>query len=213
MWSLPDINRLNEEASARAKTNSKKTTKQLLRGKKCEWCEERKATIVYEYYDIFSDDPKGYIFLCEGHDGYSGSPMEGYFTCSDCERVHVQNYTWENYLHVTEEGEELCLNCYFDREIAKEERWISAPDQITDDLIAKAPHIIPVEGKHWGKHLAFIGNVEFDSTTGARLYGTREDGIVELRELVKKAGVPCILILDAAYQFAVSIGVYTRKAV
>lgn len=209
MWSLPDIKRLNDEAALRAKKDKKKTVKQLLRGKRCEHCDE-KATVLYEYYDIFSDDPKGYIYLCEKHDGYYGSPDEGYFTCDDCNRVFVENYTWENYYHADEDGM-ICLNCFFDREIDNEENWITDPLTVTFDTVQKAKHLIPVAGKHWEKHLDFLGNVEFDSMSGKELYGTRESGMGELIHIMREANKPCILILDAAYQFSVSIGVYTRK--
>ena len=55
-------------------------------------CQSR-ATRSHLVYDIFSDDPKGVLHLCETHDGYSGDPVEGYFTCEDCERVIAENYT------------------------------------------------------------------------------------------------------------------------
>lgn len=76
MWSLPSIKALNENA---VKFNST-LTKIVSTGKTedgrplvCEWAGhdgryegEVRAT---EYYDIFSDVPKGHLDLCERHDG------------------------------------------------------------------------------------------------------------------------------------------------
>jgi hypothetical protein len=111
MWSLPDLKRLNEDAE---KFNS--TLNQIvITGKTedgeplvCEWaghdgkCEGEVRA--YEYYDIFSDVPKGYLALCEKHDGYYGSPSEGYFECDACQKIFIENYTWELYRHDDEAG-------------------------------------------------------------------------------------------------------------
>ena len=215
MWALPNINKMNEEAALRYETEKDLSKKQILKGQTCMYC-DKKATRYYDYYDIFSDDPKGKIFLCAKHDGYYGNPAEGYFFCEGCERTMVENYTWELYSHDTNEGR-LCLNCYFDSEIKKQENWIDKVEQVAD-RVWESKHLIPVEGTHWKKYLDFHGNVELDSMSGAKITGfsstsTVESGIAELQEIVKKTlGIgPVILIMDAAYQFAMSIGVYTRK--
>jgi hypothetical protein len=66
--------------------------------------------------------------------------------------------------------------------------------------------------------LKFLGNVEFDSMSGCRIRGfssaddTPDAGVQEIRDLLARAREDgherAILILDAGYQFAVSIGVY-----
>jgi hypothetical protein len=216
MWSLPSIDKINREAEERYDKEKNLTAKQILRGKKCDHDEKEKATIYYDWYDVFSDVPKGRIFLCDKHDGYYGNPDEGFFTCVACSRVFTENYTWEKYNYVTEDGEELCLNCYLDGELDNTENWINAVEDVSWEKVTKAKHLIPVEGRHWQEYLEFVGNVEFDSMTGAKLTGfsstsSRDDGLNDLRDIVRKAKKPCMLILDGAYQFSVSLGVYTRK--
>ena len=184
----------------------------------CEHC-EKPATRLYLWYDIFSDDPKGIIGLCDEHDYYYGDPAEGYFTCEFCGRVFITNYTWENYYVITEDGRTLCLNCYLDEQLENEENWIRSVDEVTENMVRTAPHLIPVSSTYWKKHLEFVGNVEFDNLTGGKITGlstssTMQDGIDDLKEIVKEAlkiAPKCMLILDAAYQFAVSIGVYIPK--
>jgi hypothetical protein len=211
MWSLPDINRMNERAAQDAKINKKKTEKQLCRGQVCGSC-EKKATHASPYYDVFSDDPKGYIYQCEQH--WEDGINEGFFHCDQCGHFMVENYTWENYFYndpIT--GEQTCLNCALDNELEDPDNWISSPDEVTWDKIIKSQHLIPVEGHHWEKSLRFIGNVEFDSMSGVKLYSTREAGVQDMKDLVKSAldqSDKCIIIMDGAYQFAVSIGVYVK---
>lgn len=219
MWSLPNIRQLNEEAISNASKLNKAVETGYLDGKKikCEWC-EKKAKHIYPWYDVFGDVPKGIIGLCDEHDHYYGSPSEGFFICDNCEKVFAENYTWELYYRNTEDGK-ICLNCAFDNYIKEDENWITSLKEIKWENIKSSPHIIPVEGKHWEDHLEFIGNVEFDNMSGEKITGSssttsREDGINELKDIVKELlsdHKKCILILDAAYQFAVSIGVYVRK--
>lgn len=68
---------------------------------------ESRADSSFLVYDIFSDDPKGILNLCNNHVGYSSDPTEGYFTCACCQRVMVENYTWE-YYRVERDGETVC---------------------------------------------------------------------------------------------------------
>jgi len=220
MWSLPDIKRLNDEAVKNASKLNKAVETGHLDGKKikCDWC-DKPAKYIYPWYDIFSDVPKGIIGLCEEHDYYYGSPSEGFFTCADCGKVFITNYTWENYFTDTDDGDRLCLNCYFNREIKNKLNWITKIKDITWERVKASKHLIPVRGTHWEEYLEFIGNIEFDNLSGEKVTGfsstsSREDGLDELRDLVREAfrkKKKCILVLDAAYQFAVSIGVYVRK--
>ena len=220
MWSLPDIRRLNEEAVKNASKLNKALKTGFLEGIriKCDWC-DKTADVIYPWYDVFSDVPKGIIGLCDEHDYYYGDPSEGFFICDDCERVFITNYTWELYYTDTEDGEQICLNCAFDRYIKEEKNWINSLKEVNWERVRRSHHIIPVAGKHWEDFLIFVGNVEFDSLTGEKITGfsstsTKEDGLEDLWELVKKAlknHKKCILIMDAAYQFAVSIGVYVKK--
>ena len=205
MWSLPDIKRLN----AAAKEGIQEDTEA-----ECMYC-EKKHTIAYEYYDIFSDDPKGFIYLCEDHDNYYGSPAEGYFYCDSCERTMVENYTWENYYHVYDSGEIACLNCFFDNEIQDPANWILKTDyeknkeHYTDfEYIRTRKHLIPNSGNHWKSKLEFIDNFEFDAMDGHQISGY---SAAENIEKALQDHDKCILILDSAYQFAVSIGVYVEK--
>src|ERR1051326_863960 len=109
MWSLPDINRLNANAAVNAKRLQREACSR--RKPNCEhWNCEENATVSHLTYDIFSDDPKGVLHLRERHDGYSGDPMEGYFTCQNCYQVMVENYTWELY-HTWSDGQKICLKC------------------------------------------------------------------------------------------------------
>ncbi len=216
MWALPNIKDMNDRAVAEYEAGKHLTRKQTLKGQKCMYC-DGKATVYYDYYDIFSDVPKGKVFLCEDCEGYYGDPAEGYFRCEACERVMVESYTWEVYFHDTDEGR-VCLNCYFDKEIAKPENWIDKVELVTWERIRGVKHLIPVAGEHWREYLDFHGNEEFDSMTGETLAGfsstvSKDVGIGRLKEIVTKAleKGPVMLILDAGYQFAVSIGVYTRK--
>jgi hypothetical protein len=102
-------------------------------------------------------------------------------------------------------------------------------------LQRKAKHLIGVRMTYWEDHLIFQGNVELDSWSGARITGssstepTVEGGVREIVDKLEKVlvnttmrdflvtmGKPpanprCALIIDAVYQFAVSIGIYFEK--
>jgi hypothetical protein len=219
MWSLPDINRMNSEASKeKAKLERAAQTGRLDRKKlKCEWKGHDKNNVCegelrkYLWYDIFSDDPKGILTLCERHDGYYGSPSEGYFECEQCNRVFIENYTWERYQAV-HEGSSLCLPCFAYEVLHDEDRWIpltdASIDRVTFADVRKAPHCIGVE-MPVPNEIRFVSNVEFDSTDGHCISGGGLDELKDtLRTLRNEGETRAILILDAAYQFAVSIGVY-----
>jgi hypothetical protein len=111
MWSLPNIQQLNENAEAfRSTLEHIVKNNELPDGKPLE-CEYKDARCSGEvraipYYDIFSGTPKGYTSACEFHEGYYGD--EGYFFCEGCSRRFIENYTWELYYHAGDGGM-LCL--------------------------------------------------------------------------------------------------------
>lgn len=224
MWSLPDIKRLNDNAAAVAfKAKCKREVKGTA-NMPCEFCEgpaEKDSRQLW--YDIFSDNPKGVLGLCKQHERDYGSVPEGYFYCEACERLFIENYTWERYSSSTEDGGIVCLNCRAKEHIENDENWIPLKDEsiglLTFDEVRRTPHLIAVSGPT-PRGIKFFDNVELDSSTGGRLTSydssepTPNGGVDQLKETLKKARAAghrkAILILDAAYQFSVSIGVYVR---
>jgi hypothetical protein len=225
MWSLPDINRLNSRAADPTSKASLQNAVETgyLNGNKltCEHEDERCTDELYRelYYDIFSDDPKGILTQCSHHKDYYGS--EGYFRCEDCHRLMVENYTWEYYWTTTEDGELLCLPCAAKRYIADDDNWITlTPESIAAldfERVRKAKHVIGVR-MPVPKTITYVDNVEMDSSTGGKLRTTMyadptpNAAVEELRAVLMQAledgHKRALLILDAAYQFSVSIGVY-----
>lgn len=217
MWSLPDITRMNAVAAKEAPSLEQQIRTGIgSDGEKLEcYCSDWSGgpcegeLYHYLWYDIFSDDPKGILTICETHDGYFGSPTEGYFTCKDCERVMIENYTWENYYTIVDDCTMLCLPCAAERYIADEDNWIELTDEniaaVDFDRIRRAKHVIGVR-MPTPKGITFFDNAEFDSMDGHRISG---GGIQELLHQAKDQGeTKALLIVDAGYQFAVSIGVY-----
>jgi hypothetical protein len=217
MWSLPDIKSLNARAASGAK--SLKRQARSKRKRKCEyWKCETPAVRSYLTYDIFSDDPKGVLHLCDGHDGYSGDPDEGYFTCEDCQRVLVDHYTWERY-QIDYDGASLCLKCAAERYFDDEDHWLN-PQEVNvvamepgAPLFARATgtlnlaafrHVLGVS-QPLPKGIKFLANAEFDSGDGHQISGHN------LLEIIQVLNEPFCPVLDAAYQFAVSIGIYVRR--
>jgi hypothetical protein len=226
MWSLPDIRALNHQAKL-----DRATIEMLAKagvaedGSKLEClysrdeCEGQLHT--HLYFDIFSDDPKGTVTVCEKHDGYYGSPAEGYFYCDDCGRVFIENYTWELYSF-----EGVCLNCYRKSELRNPDNWIDLRnggiEQLTFEQVRKAKHLLAV-GQDTPKSLKFIGNAEMDGSTGGELIGfsscasTPDSAVERLCELLRTAKdrryKRAILILNGGYQFSVSVGVYAERQI
>jgi hypothetical protein len=217
MWSLPDIKFLNDRAAANAASLKREAKRK--RKPKCEhWNCKSKATRSYLTFDIFSADPKGILHLCEAHDGNSGNPTEGYFTCAHCERVVVENHTWE-YYRIELDGETVCLNCAAEKHFGAPENWLDpravkevilAPEE-TEFFdaasgvlnVAKCRHVLAVK-QPVPVGVRFVDNAEFDSGTGQQISGDR------LLDIIHRLDRPFIPVLDAAYQFAVSIGIYVR---
>jgi hypothetical protein len=224
MWSLPNIVKLNDEAARTANKFLKAVHSHKLDGKviRCGHC-ERRADVVYPYYDIFSDDPKGIVGLCDEHDGISD---EGLFTCDGCGRIMVENYTWERYCASDPETDEvLCLCCFAERELAKVDNWLELTeeriDQVDFEEVRRCKHLLAVN-QPAPKSIQFVENVELDSSSGGRLTScstcesTPDGAVHEIQSILlrlKSTGfTKAFLILDAAYQFSISIGVYVRAA-
>ncbi len=238
MWSLPDIVRMNNEAAQAAQQSQFEKDAAKPQDHLCEVCgwssKETKADYGYVWFDIFSDDPKGTIFVCEDHDGYTGSPIEGYFNCGECDRVFIENYSWERYSTIVDECEELCLPCALKRYLEDETNWIAPdavqsvvldPDAPSDLLfdpangvlnLAKVQHLIGVK-MPVPPGIAFLENLEFDAATGQMLATTSSTfsaGVGEsaalrsIHQLAEQGFSRFLIILDAAYQFSVSLGIY-----
>ena len=228
MWALPDIKRLN----ANAASNAKKLKREAARKQKpqCARCEcfgrKRRAEVSFLVYDIFSDDPKDVLHLCQDCVGMSGDPWEGFFTCADCARVMVENYTWERY-DVQLGEDRLCLACAAERHFSDPANWIDPKlvqevvlaryqssrngenvplfDPATGVLnIARCEHVLGVE-QPLPDGIKFVENFEFDSLDGHQISGG------DVLETIGLLGEPFCPVLDAGYQFAVSIGLYVRR--
>lgn len=222
MWSLPSMKQLNQEAESKLFQNKLKRALKtgVLDRKKlvCEWADHDTPSRCsgdlrhYLHYDIFSPLPKGILTLCEHHDGYYGRPTEGYFECADCNKVMIENITWERYEHTTEDGDSICIPCFAQRVLSDDDRWIVLTDEniaaVNFNQVRKAPHCIAVQ-MPIPTGIEFVNNAEFDSMDGHSISG---GGVNELKESLKELQTEgykrAILILDAAYQFAVSIAVY-----
>ncbi len=240
MWSLPDIIRLNNKAAEAAQTQTFEQQAANPSEHQCLVCswngDEAAADYGYVVHDIYGPDAKDAIFLCEHHDGCTGSPAEGYFECGDCCRVMAENYTWENY-YTIQDAEVLCLPCALKSYIAQQSNWVpldeiekvvvEAPQDEDDPLydsatatlnLARAPHLIAVQ-MPVPDTIHFEKNLEFDSSTGEMLasYSSTyarsvgESAALEaIQELREQGYSKALVILDAAYQFSISIGIYVR---
>jgi len=222
MWSLPSLKQLNQEAQTKLSQDRLKRalkTGTLDRKKLvCEWHDHDTPSRCsgdlhhYLHYDVFSPLAKGILTLCEHHDGYYGSPTEGYFECADCQKIHIENITWERYEHTTEDGDSICIPCYADRVLNDDDRWIPLTEEsiaaLTFAQVRKAPHCIAVQ-MPVPEGIEFVNNVEFDSMDGHCING---GGLEEFKDTFRKLQADghkrALFVLDAAYQFSVSIGVY-----
>jgi len=217
MFSLPDINALNARAKscATAFDRETKVKKSVKHG--CECC-GKPSTRHDKWYDIFSDDAKGVRHLCEEH-AESGSGDEGYFTCECCDNLTVENYTWE-YYRVEIGGLTVCLKCAAKRYFGDDDNLLDPKDVksvildpstvskrfIKDGVLnlAKAKHVLGMK-QPLPEGIEFVENFEFDSYSGKAISGGNA------LETIKALDHKFFVVLDSAYQFACSIGIYRRK--
>ena len=166
------------------------------------------------WYDIFSDSPKGLIHTCSHH-SFEDDP--DLFRCDNCERIMVDHYTWERY-KVELNGDQLCLHCAAKRFFNHPRNWVDPlkvtavvfgeQDMLFDQNdgqldISHCPHVLAVE-QPIPVGIKFFANAEFDGCHGHQISGEN------LLDVIKGLDQPFSAMLDAAYQFAVSIGIYVR---
>lgn len=219
MWSLPDLDAINESAL----TNEQQKREALAGEHNCEWC-GKAATHVELYHHPFCEHPVGIVALCdECYDHLE----EGYFWCARCGNLHIRNYTWELYVHTTEYGEEVCINCHRETYLGYENHWLNTADALelpADELyklVKAAPHLFAV-GQDPAEHgLEKVGEVLLDSFSGTEVCGfsssadSPSSAIASFQQAVaeakEKGAERFVFILDGAYQFCVNIGVYIER--
>jgi hypothetical protein len=225
MWSLPDIQRLNSEAHLNRKKLERAVLTGVLDGERlgCEHGDNCVGPLTHElWFDVFSNDPKGIVTQCEYHLEHYGTPA-GFFWCEKCCRLMIENYTWELYRTASEDGEQLCLCAAAEQLIDNEDNWIALTDEdiavVTFEVIRQARHVVGV-GTPVPKKIQLFDSITIDSSTGGAVRGfssadpTPNGAVEQLQEILnqaKRAGYErAILIIDGGFQFAVSVGVYTR---
>lgn len=217
MWSLPDINDLNARAKSCATAYNRESKLKISAKHGCECC-GKPSTHHHKYFDIFSDDAKGVRHLCDEHYD-NGSGDEGYFTCDCCGNLTIENYTWE-YYRVEEGGETICLKCAAKNYFGDDDNLIDPKDVksvvldpsgvskriIKDGVLnlCRVRHVLGVE-QPLPEGVEFVFNVEFDSYSWHQISGG--DALEKIKSLEGKF----FIVLDGAYQFAVSVGIYRRK--
>ncbi len=213
MWALPNINAMN----ARAASEASKLRGAIRRGpgkrQKCQYygCGAR-AIESAPRFDIFSEDPKGLVYVCAGHNPWD---VEGFFLCDECQRVMCDHITWERY-QVELDGRTLCLKCAAEEYFTDPSNWID-PRQVREVGIspdgaplfdpaagylnlARCHHVLDVN-QPLPAGIKFADNAEFDSMDGHQISGGRLLDIIDALE-----GQEFCPVLDAGYQFAVSVG-------
>ena len=226
MWSLPNIIAMNARAAANRKSISHEAKLKKSVKHPCECC-LKPSTVHEKYFDIFSDDAKGVRHLCQKCDE-DGRGNEGYFVCDSCGRLMVENYTWEIYRRIDPDSDEVqCLSCAAERHFANPDNWID-PKLVKEVVLAphnprlngnnvplfnpatgilnvgRCRHVLGVQQPR-PQGIKFLENAEFDSTDGQQISGRR------LLDIIQELDEPFCPVLDAAYQFAVSIGLYVRE--
>ena len=223
MWSLPDIIAMNERAAARAAALRLSASQGPAKLQRCQayGCEEP-AVKSDLYFDVFSDDPKGVAHTCEDH---VAEHTGGLFECDACRRLMLDHITWERYA-VELAGRTLCLKCAAEEYFSEARNWI---DPRSVRLVVNQPHKpklngrnIPLFDQQTGvlnlgacRHVLgvkqplpvgvkFVKNMEFDGADGFQLSGD------DPMELVQSLVEPFCPVLDGAYQYALSIGIYVR---
>lgn len=217
MWALPNIREMNRGAKSRGAKAQIRRALTRPETVECTECGTHKAVSAQPYFDVFSDDPKGIVAMCERCEQDYGSTPEGYFTCEQCGRLFVENYTWERYEAYIESFGSVCLNCYRDWYLGDDEHWLALDEQTIDGLeietVRHAPHLLAV-GMDTPKNLRQIGDgALFDSYSGEGVNWGLARLKAELQAARKRGATRAVLILDAAYQFCGHIGVYVERPV
>lgn len=214
MWSLPDINRMNAQAATEKNAILQQTSTGKIGRKRirCENHEKKVATFIEPYYDIFSNDPKGIIAMCDECWEERGCPdPDEYFQCAICAKYVVDHYTWERYCTEVDEGT-ACLPCALGLYLADPESGydLTNLDEVNDLTLAdfkQVKHLIGVE-MPLPDGLTFHENVESLDRSEEVILGMIKEVLTRLHEAGEKRAY---VILDAAYQFSVSLGIYTFK--
>lgn len=224
MWGLPDIVKMNEEAHKKA-----------LSGKPLEWYIDRRidpetgepAQCYYQssacdgevggvlWYDVFSGDPRGVLFLCDHHAQVCGCP-DGYFQCVSCDLVYITNYTWEPYgVYDSLEGGVLCLDCCAEKVISNPKSWIALKQSgitLREDDLGKVKHIFAQGGSRHG--LEQIGDSVLYERDWVHVGTKAERHLWPLEQLLQQARQEgyskALLAVDGVYQFGYSVGVYVQ---
>jgi len=223
MWSLPDINRLNAAAVTNRQALEDAVLTGMLHGEQVAWNDADdncRGSLRYElWFDVFSDHPKGIVGHCAYHRELSGVPT-GYFRCDVCRHLFVERYTHELYSINTNKGL-MCLPCAAAYYIGNSSNWIELTEAKIEALdferVRLAAHCLAV-GMQVPKTIQLFGCVELDFATGGEVRSTTyadptpDAGVQHLRDILtdaKDAGHSrALLIMDAGYQFSVSIGCY-----
>ncbi len=223
MWCLPDIHAMNARAAANTNKLMRATKRGPSKKQKCEVynCGQPAVESV-PWFDIFSDDPKGLNHVCAEH---RGEDVEGFFTCEECERVMIDHITWERY-QVELHGRTVCLACAAKLYFADENNWVDPKlvkqvvlerynpelngqnvplfDPQTGVLnIARCRHVLGVKQPE-PAGIKYFDNFEFDSEDGHQISGSN------VLTVIQGMQEPFCPVLDGAYQFSVSVGIYLR---
>jgi hypothetical protein len=219
MRSIYSIFRLNAAAAANAEQIERKAKRQ--RKPNCDHptC-NRRSDRSFLVYDIFSEAPKDALKFCRHHLGLCADPARGYFLCSQCARIMVRNYAWEVY-SVERDGKTVCLRCAAAAHFNDPQNWIE-PRQVKSVIVephggplfdsggeilnvARCPRVLSVN-QPLPAGVEFFENAEFGRTGGIQISGRH------LLDTIQHLDEPFVPVLDADYQFAVSIGLYVRAA-
>jgi hypothetical protein len=218
MWSLPDITAMNARKElSQTSYRRQARLRGLSRKYPCECC-GKPSTAHLPYYDIFSDAISGVTHLCAGHydDGHGN---EGFFDCAKCGRRMIENITWERYAVNLNGGDPVCLKCAAQSYFADPQNWVDSHkvkslDWCADNAplltasgvlnLARCRHVLGVK-QPVPAGICFRFNAEFDNEDLHQISGF---GFLEDIQALKEPFCP---VLDAAWQFALSIGIYVRR--
>jgi hypothetical protein len=146
-----------------------------------------------------------------------GDAMAGDLTCAQCGQVLVKDHDPD---YVDLDGDRVCLSCAAEQYFADPRNWIT-PQAVQKVVrqsrrpgplfnretgvlnIARCRHVLGVK-QPIPAGVVFVDNAEFDGGNGHQISGEN------LIDVIKRLDQPFCPVLDAAYQFAVSIGIYVR---